>query len=59
MSTPNILFLMTDQHRWDAMGVSGDWVNTPNTDRRITPCTPGLSVQHGLDPYRYTPQSHR
>ena len=29
----NILFLMTDQQRWDAMGCSGDWVNTPNLDR--------------------------
>ena len=29
----NILFLMTDQQRWDAMGSSGGWVNTPNLDR--------------------------
>ncbi|MDG2071409.1 MAG: sulfatase-like hydrolase/transferase [Pseudomonadales bacterium] len=29
----NILFLMTDQHRWDAMSCSGDWVKTPNMDR--------------------------
>lgn len=29
----NILFLMTDQQRWDAMGCSGGWVNTPNLDR--------------------------
>ncbi len=33
MGTPNILFLMTDQQRWDAMGCSGDWVQTPNLDR--------------------------
>ena len=33
MSPPNILFLMTDQQRWDAMSCSGDWVNTPNLDR--------------------------
>ena len=33
MSTPNILFLMTDQQRWDAMSCSGDWVQTPNLDR--------------------------
>ena len=33
MATPNILFLMTDQQRWDAMGCSGDWVQTPNLDR--------------------------
>ena len=33
MSQPNILFLMTDQQRWDAMGCSGDWVRTPNLDR--------------------------
>ena len=29
----NVLFLMTDQQRWDAMGCSGGWVNTPNLDR--------------------------
>ena len=33
MGTPNILLLMTDQQRWDAMGCSGDWVHTPNLDR--------------------------
>ncbi len=33
MGTPNILFLVTDQQRWDAMGCSGDWVQTPNLDR--------------------------
>ena len=33
MAAPNILFLMTDQQRWDAMGCSGDWVRTPNLDR--------------------------
>jgi choline-sulfatase len=29
----NILFLMTDQHRWDALGCAGGWVNTPHLDR--------------------------
>ena len=33
MGTPNILLLMTDQQRWDAMGCSDDWVRTPNLDR--------------------------
>ena len=33
MSKPNILFIMTDQQRWDAMGCSGGWVQTPNLDR--------------------------
>jgi len=33
MGKPNILFVMTDQQRWDAMGCSGDWVDTPNLDR--------------------------
>jgi len=32
-SMHNILFLMTDQQRWDSMGSSGGWVNTPNLDR--------------------------
>jgi len=33
MSQPNILLLMADQLRWDALGCSGDWVQTPNLDR--------------------------
>ncbi len=33
MNKPNILLLMTDQQRWDAMGCSGGWVRTPNMDR--------------------------
>ena len=33
MKKPNILFIMTDQQRWDAMGCSGGWVQTPNLDR--------------------------
>ena len=33
MSRPNILFIMTDQQRWDALGCSGGWVRTPNLDR--------------------------
>ncbi len=30
---PNLLFIMTDQQRADAMGCSGGWVRTPNLDR--------------------------
>ena len=30
---PNILLLMTDQQRWDALGCSGSWVQTPALDR--------------------------
>jgi len=30
---PNILFIMTDQQRWDAMGCSGGWVQSPNMDK--------------------------
>jgi arylsulfatase len=30
---PNILLLMTDQQRWDALGCVGGWVDTPNLDR--------------------------
>lgn len=33
MQQPNILFIMTDQQRADAMGCSGGWVRTPNLDR--------------------------
>ena len=32
MEQPNILFLMTDQQRWDAQGHLDDWVKTPNID---------------------------
>ena len=32
-SAPNILFIMTDQHRWDYLGCAGaDFVSTPNID---------------------------
>ncbi len=30
---PNILFIMTDQQRWDAMSCSAKWVDTPHLDR--------------------------
>jgi arylsulfatase A-like enzyme len=30
---PNILLLMTDQQRWDALGCVGGWVETPNLDQ--------------------------
>lgn len=33
MNRPNLLLIMTDQQRWDAMGCSGGWVDTPNMDR--------------------------
>ena len=30
---PNILFVMTDQQRWDALGAVTDWMQTPNLDQ--------------------------
>ena len=65
MPTPNILLLMTDQQRWDAMGCSGDWVQTPHLDRiagegvRFTNCVTTspvciptrLSLATGLYPH--------
>lgn len=30
---PNLLLLMTDQHRWDALSSVADWVSTPHLDR--------------------------
>ncbi|WP_062105943.1 sulfatase family protein [Bacillus niameyensis] len=33
MNKPNILFIMADQFRWDAIGEDGNWVKTPNLDR--------------------------
>jgi arylsulfatase len=31
---PNILFIMTDEHRWDCLGANGNrWIQTPNLDR--------------------------
>ena len=29
---PNILFIITDQQRWDALGCVGGWAKTPNLD---------------------------
>lgn len=33
VSKPNIIFLMDDQHRWDALGVVNEDVITPNIDK--------------------------
>ena len=33
MTQPNLLFIMTDQQRWDALGAVSDWMQTPNLDR--------------------------
>ncbi|MEM7028290.1 MAG: sulfatase-like hydrolase/transferase [Chloroflexota bacterium] len=50
MTKPNILFIITDQQRWDAMGCSGGWVQTPNLDRiagegmRFTNCVTNSPV---------------
>ncbi|MFW6132301.1 MAG: sulfatase [Planctomycetota bacterium] len=48
---PNILLIMTDQHRWDWLGAAGaSWVNTPNLDRiarrgvRFTRCQTNCPV---------------
>jgi arylsulfatase len=30
---PNILFLVSDQQRWDAFGATGGWVDSPHIDR--------------------------
>jgi choline-sulfatase len=44
MGKPNILLIMTDQQRWDALGCVSDWMQTPNMDRiaaegvRFTQC---------------------
>lgn len=61
---PNILFLMSDQHRWDAMGAN---VRTPNLDSLAktgvkfnahyasVPSCPGAraSIVSGLSPFRH------
>jgi arylsulfatase len=62
---PNILFIMTDQQRADAMGCSGGWLDTPNYDciasqgLRFTQCVANspvcvptrLSLHTGLYPH--------
>ena len=68
MSRPNILFLITDQHRADCLGCNGNSViKTPNLDRiaregmrftqaySSTPsCTPARSaILTGLSPWRH------
>ena len=50
MAKPNILLLMTDQQRADALGCSGGWVRTPHLDRvaregvRFTNCVTNSPV---------------
>ena len=48
MKSPNILFLMTDQQRWDAMGCSGDWIETPNLDRIASEGTTIYELCHDI-----------
>jgi hypothetical protein len=33
VSKPTIIFLMTDQQRWDAIGINNPHIKTPNLDR--------------------------
>lgn len=33
LSKPNIIFLMADQQRWDAIGINNPHIKTPNLDR--------------------------
>ncbi|MDE2800330.1 MAG: sulfatase-like hydrolase/transferase, partial [Gemmatimonadota bacterium] len=33
MNKPNILMIVTDQQRWDALSCVSDWLETPNMDR--------------------------
>ena len=35
LERPNIIFLMDDQHRWDALGVENKEVITPNLDKLV------------------------
>lgn len=63
---PNLLFLMTDQHRWDALGCVNPRVKTPNMDalaRRgirfsqaicnAPMCVPSrYSLMHGVYPFQ-------
>jgi hypothetical protein len=47
---PNVLFLMSDQHRWDALGAAGNSiVRTPHLDRLAAEGT------HFLDATTYVP----
>ncbi|NOZ22286.1 MAG: sulfatase-like hydrolase/transferase, partial [Planctomycetes bacterium] len=48
---PNVLFIISDQHRHDYMGCAGaDFIRTPNMDRiaergvRFTQCTTNCPV---------------
>ena len=44
---PNLLFIMTDQQRWDALSIAGNEVlETPNLDRIGKAHGPGLSAQY-------------
>ena len=70
---PNILFLFTDQHRWDYVGYAGaDFVKTPNLDRLAAQgtrfsrtytncpiCAPArIALATGQAPFRVAPQSN-
>ena len=64
MSRPNILFIMTDQHRADLMSCAGrDLVPTPNLDRiagrgvRFTPGRQPVSARPAARELRRIPGS--
>ncbi len=33
MKEPNIIWIMSDQHRADAIGIENNWLHTPNLDK--------------------------
>ena len=43
---PNILFLMCDQLRWDALGCVGGWVKTPY--RTVSALMPVTAIRRAL-----------
>ena len=53
MASPNILFLFTDQQRWDALGSTGGCVRTPYLDRVAAQGIVFVKLfQHNMDYYR-------
>ena len=53
MSRPNIIWILSDQHRAQAMGCAGDPnVQTPNIDRMAGPCVTGIGGSPLCSPFR-------
>ena len=55
-STPNILFLFSDDQCWDTIGIIGNEVETPNLDKMVKNgvfLRMRIIAEHGKEPFAW------